>query len=145
MVQIESHRGGKLCGSCPSYKQWSWTIFHPDDGTLRSGGTALSPHMAQPMLTPQENQYCIRLADWWLEISKDRKSEQANDNVVVHRISAADAGRGGGREHKLIKSASPHAPPNGYFDCTVEVDLNFVDKYREGTQLTLRHRCYTVI
>ena len=101
--------------------------------------------MAQPMLTPQENQYCIRLADWWLELSKDRKLEKTNDNVVVHRISAADAGRGGGREHELIKDASPHAPPNGYFDCTVEVRLDSVNKYREDAQLTFQRRCYTVI
>ncbi|KAI0086229.1 hypothetical protein BDY19DRAFT_962069 [Irpex rosettiformis] len=122
-VLIESHRGSRLNGSCPSYKQWSWTIFHPDDGTLRSGGATSGLLAEQPILTPQENQYCIRLADWWLEVSKERRSEVANENAVVHQITAADVGdqKGGGREHKLIKDASPHAPPNGYFDCTVEV------------------------
>jgi hypothetical protein len=74
------------------------------------------------MLTATENQYCIRLADWWLEISKEHMAEYANGNTVT--VSIADVwsqGSSGGREHRLIKDASPLAPPSGYFDCTVEV------------------------
>ncbi|KAI0683714.1 hypothetical protein BC835DRAFT_1423045 [Cytidiella melzeri] len=118
----ESHKGGKLTGTCPSYKQWSWTIFHPMDGTLRSGGSALPPQSTQALLTPAENQYCIRLADWWLDVLKARKQDPPNESSVVQHISVADvAGQSLGREHKLIKDASPHAPPGGYFDCTVEI------------------------
>lgn len=122
-TQVESPHGFKLIGTCPSYKPSSWTIFHPENGTLRSGGTALSPELPTPPLTPAENQYCVRLADWWLEWTKEFKQKAGDTGAVVHQISVNDASHNNlvGRVHRLLKDASPHAPPSGYFDCTVEV------------------------
>ncbi|KAI0345219.1 hypothetical protein BDW22DRAFT_1354123 [Trametopsis cervina] len=122
-ISIEIPRGTKVVGSCPSYKQWSWTIFHPEDGTLRHGGTAYSPQISNIELSPAENEYCIRLADWWLDVLKKHKKRAGKDDTIVQQIGASDAANTSmfAREHRLIKDASPHAPPRGYFDCTVEV------------------------
>lgn len=123
-LQVESPHGFKLIATCPSYKLWSWTIFHPAHGTLRSGGTALPPESPAPALTPAESQYCVRLADWWLERTKELEQKGGDTGVVVHQISVSDAPYNNlvlGRVHRLLKDASPHAPPSGYFDCTIEV------------------------
>ena len=83
----------------------------------------MSAALPSPVLTPAENQYCIRLADWWLERSKEFESRAGEHGSTVYQISGDDVpqSHGGGRVHRLIKEASPHAPPSGYFDCTIEV------------------------
>lgn len=133
---------GKLAGSCPSYKSWSWHIFHPQDGTTRGGGTDTS----RLVPSPEENMYCIRLGDWWRELTNGRAATAAlPEGVTAYQISAADVASraGNGREHRLIKDASPHAPPRGYFDCTVEVTPIFLHRAIILQEFMSSHRSYT--
>ncbi len=73
-----------------------------------------------------ELQYCIRLGDWWKAVQRRHEREQKTNGVVIVRIGEGDAGNRSinGRIHRLIKDASPSAPPDGYFDCTVEVSVS---------------------
>lgn len=78
-------------------------------------------------LTAGENQYCLKLAEWWSEMVKMHEDVGNDADVIVHQIGgandtlAAAANPRCGRIHRLLKDASPDAPPSGYFDCTIEV------------------------
>lgn len=68
--------------------------------------------------TPDEITYCVTLSDWWRDIQKRDALDvptTAGSSAISIRTSRHQ------RTHRLIKDAGPLAPPDGYFDCTVEV------------------------
>lgn len=69
--------------------------------------------------TSAELQYCAELSKWWKAVEEERKEKQG----PVTMIEAAPVlGRTTKkREHRLIRDAGPEVPPQGFFDCTVEV------------------------
>lgn len=110
----------------PSFKRWEWAIVDLQHLRWKESDSFEHPTRFQPC--PEEIQYCIRLNDWWQDIYKQYKEENAN--VIVHNLADMTGGmsvfaRKQGREHRLIQDASPEAPPQGYFDCTVEVGLKY--------------------
>jgi hypothetical protein len=96
-------------------------------------------YQCNPFWKPKEVEltHCLKLANWWREIRKIRQKDMG----VVHQISRNI--NGARRQHRLIADASPNAPPNGFFDCTVEVNI----QQRENEYECSRHslRSYTDI
>lgn len=74
--------------------------------------------------TPSQTElsYCIALGDWWRAVQEQQEAYLRENNVMVHQISGGVTSSVGlKRSHRLIRDAAPSAPPNGYFDCTIEV------------------------
>ncbi|KAG6844918.1 hypothetical protein H0H87_002402 [Tephrocybe sp. NHM501043] len=105
-----------------------WAIYSPSSGrichsnlkdTPKSDNLAMGGGYAfSPFLNPDEAaiRYCIKMADWWADAEKRRKSI-----ATVHQVGATNFSLSRqGRQHRLISEASPDAPPSGYFDCVVE-------------------------
>ncbi|GBE81897.1 hypothetical protein SCP_0402710 [Sparassis crispa] len=107
-IQGDNHLG-KLCGTAPSYKGWTWAIFDPRTHST----TGTSPFKPGE----EEMHYCARLADWWKDVSKSRTS--SDETGTIHHI-IGPIGRAS-RVHRLICDASPQTEPSGFFDCTAEV------------------------
>lgn len=110
-----------------------WAVFHPETGKVDHGDIGNAPrsevlgggfgYSFSPFWNPSESElvYCLKMADWWRAVQKTREKETG----VVHHIGTGSF-TGYGRQrrlHRLICDASPDAPPNGFFDCTVEVHL----------------------
>ncbi|KAG5354094.1 hypothetical protein C0989_009792 [Termitomyces sp. Mn162] len=108
-----------------------WAIFSTSTGKIRYGVLGNAPeseglqegfgYTFSPFFKPEEAEirYCLRMADWWSEVEKCRKN-----NVQVYQVcgtSDAISHSRPRRQHRLISEAGPHVPPQGYFDCTVEV------------------------
>ncbi|CAL1705544.1 unnamed protein product [Somion occarium] len=123
-IRVQEYKGN-LQYLAPSMRQWTWAVVdlkslrrHQDDSS------AGSPSSFQPC--QEEIQYCIRLNDWWNAVQEEHGPEGSNQ-PIHHDLSAIGAtsiradSRRQNREHRLLKDASPDAPPQGYFDCTVEV------------------------
>ena len=108
-----------------------WAVYSPITGKVRHndlGNVPESEHLANgigykftPFFFPGEMEikYCLRLSDWWCGIQKKRQETMGE----VHQIGVGDIGvfRRSPRQHRLISEAGPEVPPQGYFDCTVEV------------------------
>ncbi|KAF8798203.1 hypothetical protein BYT27DRAFT_7123725 [Phlegmacium glaucopus] len=101
------------------------SIYHgqltgvPREEGLADGGFGVS---FSPFYQPKEREvrYCLELSDWWRKVQKIEQSESIKDTVdPVHNALYAR------RVHRLISEAGPSMPPNGYFDCTVEVLKGF--------------------
>ena len=94
------------------------SIYHgqlnnvPREEGLAEGGFGVS---FSPFYEPKEGElrYCSKLSDWWRQL---QNIEQSGVDVVVRNSDSR-------RVHRLISEAGPSVPPNGYFDCTVEVSL----------------------
>ncbi|KAF8643816.1 hypothetical protein AX16_008834 [Volvariella volvacea WC 439] len=69
---------------------------------------------------PDERAYCEKLAAWWKELPKPGDFDKA-DNLVVCATGVGFSSPRSGRLHRLIRDAGPDVPPQGYFNCTVEV------------------------
>ena len=139
----------ELNGSAPSFKPWTWAVFDPQTGRTmhgHSGGESKELHqpIAKIELSEVELQYCIRLADWWKSIQiKYGQRTGEESGVIVVNIDEGDYAnrpRRSGRVHRLIKDASPQAPPNGFFDCTIEVRLLGL-QYKAYLPIFLQFRC----
>ena len=83
----------------------------PREEGLADGGFGV---LFSPFYEPKEGElrYCSKLSDWWGRL---HNNEQSGVDVVRNPIPR--------RVHRLISEAGPSVPPNGYFDCTVEVSL----------------------
>ena len=81
----------------------------PREEGLADGGFGVS---FSPFYEPKESElrYCSKISDWWRKL---QNIEQPEVDVVCIPTSR--------RVHRLISEAGPSVPPNGYFDCTVEV------------------------
>lgn len=104
-----------------------WAAFSPATNSVHHGQLKDVPREEgladgfgvtfSPFYEPKEGelQYCSKLSDWWRQLQNIEQSESAKYAVdVVYRPSSA-------RLHRLISEAGPLVPPDGYFDCTVEV------------------------
>ena len=95
------------------------SIYHgqlnnvPREEGLADGGFGVS---FSPFYEPKEGElrYCSKLSDWWQRL---QNIKQSGVDVVCSPISR--------RLHRLISEAGPSVPPEGYFDCTVEVSIVF--------------------
>lgn len=111
-----------------------WVIFDPEAGKSHhgeKGGAPESEGLADGFgyvfcpfwkATEAELTHCLRLADWWSAILKKVQSNMGQ----VHQIGSDVAHLSSlkvPRKHRLISEASPDLPPNGFFDCTVEVSI----------------------
>lgn len=95
----------------------------PKQEGLADGGLGAS---FSPFFEPNslEIRYCVKLSDWWREVkpkvdtgdTKLQIEEKANRSY--RQISRSQ------RVHRLISEAGPSVPPDGYFDCTIEVCLS---------------------
>jgi len=98
------------------------SIYHgqlknvPREEGLADGGFGIS---FSPFYEAKECEvrYCLKLSDWWREIQKIEQSESIKDTVDPVRNAPSR------RVHRLISEAGPSMPPDGYFDCTVEVSV----------------------
>ena len=91
--------------------------------TNTDGGSQNSVY--SPIWTPcaLELAYCARLASWWKAVQEERKLVQGQQVQIGGGDAQAPMSMShhGARQHRLIRDADPRAPPDGYFDCTVEV------------------------
>ena len=93
------------------------SIYHgqlnnvPREEGLADGGFGVS---FSPFYEPKEGvlRYCLKLSAWWRKL---QNIEQSGVDVIRNPTSR--------RVHRLISEAGPSVPPEGYFDCTVEVSL----------------------
>ncbi len=74
---------------------------------------------------PQEIAYCSKLTAWWRAVLEKRREGLG----TVHQIGGEVPEKeifsvGSKRQHRLICDAGPSVPPDGYFDCTVEVFIS---------------------
>ncbi|EPQ57875.1 hypothetical protein GLOTRDRAFT_119853 [Gloeophyllum trabeum ATCC 11539] len=107
-----------------------WAIYSPSLGRTHHGELGSAPRAAaldggfgadfSPFWEPEEDelQYCIRLADWWQALQKERLKQLG----TIHHISAPPRCSGGqGKQHRLICECRPDMEPAGFFNCTVEI------------------------
>jgi len=133
MRQLWQAGGSTLVG----YKdRLRWAIFDPEAGKLHHGDRGGAPESAGlangygyefcPFWKPKEAEltHCLRLADWWLAVLKKVKNNMGHVHQVGSGVSFS-SGSKVRRIHRLISEASPDLPPNGFFDCTVEVSLGY--------------------
>lgn len=77
-----------------------------------------------PFYEPKEGelQYCLKLSNWWRQLQNIEQSDSIKYAVVTLPKPSSH------RVHRLISEAGPLVPPDGYFDCTVEVSSqgNFI-------------------
>jgi hypothetical protein len=87
----------------------------PIEAKLAPGGfgASFSPFY-QP--TKEEILYCVKLSDWWRGVQKEEEKHLVYAGPSVFQRDFAIR-----RIHRLISEAGPSVPPDGYFDCTVEV------------------------
>ena len=110
---------GSLVGT-GYYDKLRWAAFSPSTKSFYHGQLEGVPREEglvdggfgvtfSPFYEPKEGelQYCLKLSDWW------RQSQNIEHSVDPVRQSR--------RVHRLISEAGPLVPPDGYFDCTVEV------------------------
>jgi hypothetical protein len=107
-----------------------WAAFSPSNNSIYHGQLKGAPReegiaeggfgvLFSPFYQPKECEvrYCLKLSDWWREVQKIEQSESSKDTVgPVHNPPSP-------RVHRLISEAGPSMPPDGYFDCTVEVSV----------------------
>jgi len=134
-TQIVQYQGG-LTGTGYADKL-RWAAFSSSKGEVHHGppndvpkqegladgglGASFSPFFQPDSL---EIRYCVELSDWWCEAkpkvntgdTKLRIEEKVNRSYP--QISRSR------RVHRLISEAGPSVPPDGYFDCTIEVCLS---------------------
>lgn len=79
-------------------------------------GNSFSPFY-QP--TKEEILYCVKLSDWWRGVQKEEQNHRVHTSYSTPQQRFGSSGIK--RVHRLISEAGPNVPPNGYFDCTVEV------------------------
>ncbi|OSD08487.1 hypothetical protein PYCCODRAFT_1400934 [Trametes coccinea BRFM310] len=103
-VQIKDFNGP--CATGPSYKGWQWAVFHVKTGRMLSAPLDTCA-MRYFKAEESEVKFCLRLGDWWREISS---------NAADFEVSFAHKSRYV-RPHKAIADAEHEE----YFDCTVEV------------------------
>ncbi|CDO73630.1 hypothetical protein BN946_scf185014.g100 [Trametes cinnabarina] len=102
-IQIKDFNG--LCAIGASYKGWQWALYQVKSGKISS---APPDTCAMRYFKPEaaEVTFCIRLGDWWREVSS-----------VATTFDTAFAHTRRVRPHKTIAEAEH----DEYFDCTVEV------------------------
>jgi hypothetical protein len=78
---------------------------------------------------PAEMQYCLRLARWWEKVElqkvKDEEHVQYVGGADNQTQSSAYKFKHAQREYRRIEDVGPEKPPNGYFNCVVEVSSFF--------------------
>jgi len=87
----------------------------PQSEGLAEDGSSLICPFYQP--TQEEILYCVKVSDWWRDIQKPALSKEPPAANQITRKS------GTVRVHRLISEAGPSVPPDGYFNCTVEVSI----------------------
>lgn len=108
-------------GVCGSKWAWSWALFSPQSGSITPAGET-SRSTFKP--SSAELAYCIKLGDWWRAVQEQKEKKQQESGETIHDLTEIYASGRVERMHRLIADASPTAPPNGFFDCTVEVRSN---------------------
>jgi hypothetical protein len=111
-----------------------WAAFSPSTKSIYHGDLKDAPReegladgfgvLFSPFYEPKEYEleYCVKLSDWWRRLQDIEQSDSIKYSVdVLHKSSPR-------RVHRLISEAGPSVPPDGYFDCTVEVSSqgNFI-------------------
>lgn len=107
-----------------------WAIYNAKTGLVHHGDRGGAPDSEgldggygydfTPFWTASQAElvYCLRLTDWWLAALKVVRSNMGQ----VHQVESGSSHFAPSRRiHRLISDASPDTPPNGFFDCTVEV------------------------
>ncbi|KAF9526950.1 hypothetical protein CPB83DRAFT_434952 [Crepidotus variabilis] len=120
--------------NCVGYgNRLQWAIFTPP-GKIHYGGPNNTPQSEglgrdgegfpfSPFYKPTAEDIlcCTGLSDWWrgYEQANTLQSQVNTTSTSVQRRNPVS------RVHRLIKDANPDQPPDGYFDCTVEVVKGF--------------------
>ncbi|KAG5651108.1 hypothetical protein H0H81_009839 [Sphagnurus paluster] len=106
-----------------------WAIYSPATGKIRHNELGDAPasegldngvgYIYSPFYRAESDEavirYCVRMADWWLDVQKQRKNKGD-----VHQVGVIRPVRGTHRKHLMISEAGP-----GFFDCTAEVRYNY--------------------
>jgi hypothetical protein len=108
-----------------------WAAFSPSTNSIYHGQLNNVPRVEgladggfgvpfSPFYEPKEGElrYCSKLSDWWRQF---QNIEESKVDVVLNPPLR--------RVHRLISEADPSVPPDGYFDCTVEVSSHSKPKY----------------
>ncbi|KAF9036644.1 hypothetical protein BJ165DRAFT_1504863 [Panaeolus papilionaceus] len=111
-----------------------WAAFSPDSGKVHHGPPSSAPKRDRladsnfgaevtPYYSPGEAEisYCVKLSDWWREVRP--KGFLVAEHQPARGVELPSFGIK--RVHRLVQDAHPEVPPNGYFDCTVEVLRGF--------------------
>ncbi|TFK76258.1 hypothetical protein BDN72DRAFT_830807 [Pluteus cervinus] len=111
--------------------KYQWAIFSPTTGQIHHGDRGKAPESEiladgfgakyTPFCTygEEEIKECLKLSDAWRILEKKRQAERGvvqqvgTSTPMVHSRIA--------RQHRVICDAGPDVPPDGWFDCTVEV------------------------
>jgi hypothetical protein len=112
-----------------------WAVYSPSTGKIGHGDLGDVPesecladgfgHNFSPFFHPGEGEirYCLQISDWWANLQKKRREAMGE----VHQIGGGSGEifslRRSSRVHRLICEVGPDVPPQGYFDCTVEVRM----------------------
>lgn len=110
-----------------------WAIFSPKSGKIRHGELGSVPefepladhhsYIFSPFFQPGEEviKRCISLSDWWSEMTKIKKPAGEECHDIGLDSETLLRSRKAMRRHLFISEAGPEVPPNGFFNCTVEV------------------------
>jgi len=87
----------------------------PREARLAPGGFGVC---FSPFYHPTKDEilHCVKLSDWWREVQTDEQKHLVHAGPTYSHQGVVNR-----RVHRLISDAGPSVPPDGYFDCTVEV------------------------
>ncbi|TFK94811.1 hypothetical protein K466DRAFT_508902 [Polyporus arcularius HHB13444] len=116
----------------PSYKPWSWAVFHVKTGKVSTAPPNTARHLKADTV---ELQRCLRLGDWWRDVASSAISfgDDPQPLISAKRV----------RAHKLMSEVEAME----YFDCTVEILHGFQnnnsvhDVYMLFVTDYTRHQC----
>src|SRR3984885_3516684 len=132
--QITPYNGG--VNGVGYHDKLQWAIYSPSTGKVRHGdmknvptSECLGPGLGynhSPFFHPGEREirYCLQISDWWTEVQKKRSEAMGEVHQIGEGTSEMFSFSRSARKHRLICEAGPEAPPQGYFDCTVEVRIH---------------------
>ncbi|KAF9469263.1 hypothetical protein BDZ94DRAFT_1244088 [Collybia nuda] len=109
--------------------RFQWAVYSSKNGGVTHGDLQNVPRfrglaggysgqLYSPFFEPAEEEirYCLRLTDWWQAVERHRQGLCSD----IHQVQVPSRARAL-REHRLISEVDPSIPPQGYFNCTVEV------------------------
>ena len=120
------------------FNKLRWAAFSPSTNTIYHGQLNNVPReegladggfgvLFSPFYEPKEGElrYCSKLSNWWRQLQNIEESGRVDvvRNPPLRRL------------HLLISEAGPLVPPDGYFDCTIEVSSPSKPKHFLGFTL----------
>ncbi|KAM6500355.1 hypothetical protein JOM56_003369 [Amanita muscaria] len=120
---VQIHTAQRHLKGTAYHGRFQWAIYTPNGKQLHHaepGAQDVSSWTPFFDPCPSEIDYCVGLFEWWhgMENKEGRHVQQIDPSQAVSSYEGAGGVR---RLHRLVKDAGPDVPPNGYFDCTVEV------------------------